>query len=404
MKPYFCGSAPQIIVLCLCAAAIIAFPCGACAAASGSQKPEVAAIYFPGFHQDDHYDSWFGEGWNEWQLLAKAPPRFPGHRFLKPRWGHFDEADPRWMARQITLACDYGVNVFVFDWYWYSGVKILHRPLEEGFLKATNSTRLKFALMWANHDWRNYFPVPKDEQPPMLLPSRTSPGDFARIMNYCSTNYFRRSNYWRVNGGLYFGVFEPDKLVQQLGGPGAAKGVFDAARQAARRAGLGELHFAGFAGAPESAAPLREAGFDSLTTYNVTASGRAALPDRPLDLYTDVVERHVEFWKSMDTGLLPYLPVLTVGWDPSPRWAADAPFPPTRGDYPYGTLVVSNSPAEFGRMVRLAQKHVQQARVRPPAILINAWNEWTEGSALLPEATDGTRYLEALKQARLGPD
>ncbi len=61
--------------------------------------------------------------------------------------------------------------------------------------------------------------------------------------------------------------------------------------------------------------------------------------------------------------------------------------------------MVSNSPPEFGRLVRVARKQVQQARVNPPAILINAWNEWTEGSNLRPEAREGTGYLEAPYQA-----
>ena len=118
--------------------------------ASSDEKPasgsriDVAAIYFPGFHHDMHYDAWFGEGWNEWQLLMEAPTRFPGQQLFKPQWGPFDEADPKWMERQIALAADHGVTVFIFDWYWYSGVKFLHRPLEEGFLKAGNRERLKY--------------------------------------------------------------------------------------------------------------------------------------------------------------------------------------------------------------------------------------------------------------------
>jgi len=369
-------------------------------AQQASGRPEIVAIYFPGFHQDDHYDSWFGEGWNEWQLLANAPKRFPNHQFLKPAWGAFDEASPRWMERQISLATTHGIDVFLFDWYWYSGVKILQRPLEEGFLRATNNAQLKFALMWANHDWKNYFPVPKDQPPSMLLPSRSSPRDFARLIDYCCEKYFDRSNYWRVDGGLYFGVFEAEKFVEQLGGPASARKVLDRVRQTVSSRGLGKIHFAGFPGAPESAASLREAGFDSLTTYNVTASGKASLPDHPLDSYADLVDRHPAFWKEMDTGLLPYMPVVTIGWDPSPRWAADAPFPPTRSDYPYGTLVVSNSPALFSKMLGLAQQHVRDARMRSPGILINAWNEWTEGSALLPNEKDGSGYLDGVLERR----
>ena len=33
-----------------------------------------------------------------------------------------------------------------------------------------------------------------------------------------------------------------------------------------------------------------------------------------------------------------------------------------------------------------------------PVITINAWNEWTEGSALLPDTDHGLGYLEAIKR------
>ena len=50
----------------------------------GAKRPPVAAIYFPSWHADDHYSSWYGEGWNEWKLIDTNPKRFPGHHNLKP--------------------------------------------------------------------------------------------------------------------------------------------------------------------------------------------------------------------------------------------------------------------------------------------------------------------------------
>jgi hypothetical protein len=297
-------------------------------ASPAKDRPDLVAIYFPGYHQDDHYDAWFGEGWNEWQLLAQAPTRFPGHRLFRPAWGSFDEADPNWMARQVALAADHGLDVFLFDWYWYSGVQFLQRPLEQGFLRSTNQSRLKFALMWANHDWCNYFPAPKDSDPTLWLPSRATPKDFARLVDCCNQHYFCRTNYWRPQGGLYFGIFDTESFVGQLGGPTKTKAVLDNARQRVRRAGLGEVHFGAFHGSAESVARVKDAGFDSVTVYNLSASGKASLPARPLDDYTDLVDNHSSFWRAMDTGLLPFLPVLTVGWDCTPRWTKDAEFPP----------------------------------------------------------------------------
>ena len=201
--------------------------------ANEKAKMEVAAIYFPSWHEDDHYSAWFGEGWNEWKLVNDAKPRFEGHNLLKPapEWNNFDEADPQQMARQIDLATEYGVDVFVFDWYWYSGVKFLHRALEDGFLHAPNRHKMKFALMWADHTWGNYFPFPYTEPFDVLLPIRHSAKDFTRVMQYGIDHYFNQPTYWRVGGGLYFSIFAPEDFVKQLGGPEKARAVLDAARE-----------------------------------------------------------------------------------------------------------------------------------------------------------------------------
>jgi len=56
------------------------------------------------------------------------------------------------MAQKIKAAADHGIDVFLFDWYYNAPGTFLERPLNEGYLKAPNNSRVKFALMWANHN------------------------------------------------------------------------------------------------------------------------------------------------------------------------------------------------------------------------------------------------------------
>ncbi len=77
----------------------------------------------------------------------------------------------------------------------------------------------------------------------------------------------------------------------------------------------------------------------------------------------------------------------------------DIPFPFPKPNYPYGHVVLGNTPERFGRLAKAAGEFVAGDPKRPPAIFVNAWNEWTEGSYLLPEEKYGAAYLKALKEA-----
>ena len=101
---------------------------------------EVAVYYFPNYHPDSINNRWHGKDWTEWDVVKAAKPRFEGHEQPKvPVWGYFNEADPKWAAKEIDLAADNGIDVFIYDWYWYSNTgQYLQEGLEKGFLKAPN--------------------------------------------------------------------------------------------------------------------------------------------------------------------------------------------------------------------------------------------------------------------------
>src|SRR5688500_5782128 len=80
----------------------------------------VAAYYYPCTHPVPRWDKAKYPGFTEWDLVRKAKPRFAGHKQPKvPVWGYTDESDPKAMAQKIGAAADYGVDAFIFDWYYY---------------------------------------------------------------------------------------------------------------------------------------------------------------------------------------------------------------------------------------------------------------------------------------------
>ena len=368
---------------------------------SCSRRPEVVAIYCPLWHNYDHASSWKGEGWCEWELLKNAVPRFKGHcQPYKPTWGCFDESDSRWSAKEISLAANHGIDVFLVDWYWYSGVRIMEEALERGLLRARNRHRIHFALMWANHHWADYFPAPFGQKWNSWLPSRHSPRDWERVIDYCILHYFRQANYWKVDGRLFFSLFEPLRLVRELGGVKSFKKILSNTQRRLARAKLAPLHLNAMVWREGDVDELKEAGYASTARYNVTGSGKVS--ENLTERYEDLIEAHAQRWKIMARTCLPYCPVVTVGWDVTPRCEHTVPWPfppsPLTGnrDYPYGHVVVGNTPALFRKLCERGLQHCLETKPTPFALFVNAWNEWTEGSFLLPEKRYGTRYLEAI--------
>ncbi|HNX34197.1 MAG TPA: glycoside hydrolase family 99-like domain-containing protein [Kiritimatiellia bacterium] len=364
-------------------------------------RPEVAAIYYPHWHRYDHGSAWKGEGWTEWEGLKAAVPRFPGHvQPLKPTWGYFDESDPAWTAKEIDLAKDNGIDVFIYDWYWYSGVKNMEEALEQGFLKAPNRGRMKFALMWANHHRRDQFCPEYGKPRTIWLHSYHSEKDLTRMIDYCIEHYFREPNYWRVRGGLFYSIFQAKEFVDQMGGPEKTRAAFKRIDERLGKANLPPMHWNAMVSTPARSEAMRAAGFHSTSRYNVSTAGKVK-PDATED-YGDVMEAHRKHWKAMQTAQLMDIPVVTRGWDSSPRCRADVPwpFPRTQGggfEYPYSQIVTGVTPERFEQLLRDAAQAVRDDSKAPPAVLINAWNEWTEGQFLLPEEHYGTAHLEAIR-------
>jgi hypothetical protein len=360
-------------------------------------RPDVVAVYYPHWHSYDHGSAWKSEGWTEWEGVKAAVPRFPGHHQpLKPTWGYFDESDPKWTAKEIDLAADNGIDVFLYDWYWYSGVKNMEEALEQGFLKAPNRTRMKFALMWANHDRRDQF-CPEFGKPRNIwLRSHHSERDLTRMVDYCIEHYFREPNYWRVKGGLFYSIFQPKEFVEQMGGPEKTCEAFKRIDDRLRQANLPPMHWNAMVSSPAQSDQMKAAGFQSTSRYNVTTAGKAR-PDGTED-FADVMEAHRRHWKNMQAAQLVNIPVVTRGWDSSPRCRADVPWPWPRIEYPYTQIVTGTTPERFEQLLRDAAQAVRDDPHAPPAVLVNSWNEWTEGQSLLPEEKDGTAYVESIRK------
>jgi predicted GH43/DUF377 family glycosyl hydrolase len=364
---------------------------------------EVAVYYFPNYHLNRQNQARYGAGWSEWNLVRSAKPRFAGHQQPKvPLWGYEDEADPAAMEKKIDAAASNGVTAWIFDWYWHNTGPFLERGLEEGFLKARNRGRLKLALMWANHDWIEIFPATSRKERALIYPGAVSRGTFDKAADHVIANYFQQPNYWRVGGKPYFSFYELMTFVKGLGGLQQAKAAMDSFRVKAKAAGLPGIHINAVAWgvkpeglAKDIAEMVSVLGIDSVTSYCwIHHTPMKSFPSVNYSSYAKLAQ--TEWPKIAGKFPLQYYPNVSMGWDSTPRTAQDDKW--ENIGYPYTPVLANNTPAEFEKSLRAVKNYLGGRRPEDRIFTINAWNEWTEGSYLEPDTTNGFGYLEAIRR------
>jgi Glycosyltransferase WbsX len=380
-----------------------------------NRKYEIAVYYFPNYHPDSTNFKWHGQGWTEWDVLKAAKPRFPGHEQPKiPSWGYFNEADPTWAAKEIDLAADNGIDCFIYDWYWYAATgQYLQEGLEKGFLKAPNRNRLKFALMWANHDWLNVQPATYDNHRITLASGAVTMSLWDTISTYIVEKYFRQPNYWKIDGKPYFSIYEIVSFINGIGGIDSAKAAIQMLDTKAKKAGFPGVHFNIMSwmlnnelvkkitgpNAPVNAQEMARAlACESVSTYcyvhhytNINTDGFPAVP------YAKAFASAKDYWKKFRAEFpdLLYTPNVSMGWDASPRCMQSDKF--EARDYPWTPVIVGGTPEVFKDALKQAKQFLDEYNPRHKILVLNSWNEWTEGSYLLPEKKYGDAYLKAVK-------
>ncbi len=368
---------------------------------------QTAVYYFPNFHVDPRNEAVHGKGWTEWELMKHAGARFPGHMQPKiPAWGYEDEADPAVMAKKIDAAADHGLDAFIFDWYWYEG-PFLERALNEGFLGAPNCSRMKFALMWANHDWKNFHPGNRDTANyKITFPWTTRKDTIPYVWDYLIEHYLTQPNYWKINGKPYFSIYAISRFISQMGGVEDAAEVLEDFRARAKAAGLTGLHLNAVGldmldRSPQSAArhdQVIKAGFDSCTSYNCVCLSEKWMQEFPRVDFQEMADDYIEVAKKTMQALpFPFYPVITTGWDPSPRTIQSEVYDPTPC-YPW-MAVMESSPEKLADATRKTAELLMTRPADERIMFFNAWNEWTEGSYLEPDNFYGMKMLEAIRDA-----
>lgn len=353
---------------------------------------KTLAFHLPQFHPIPENDAWWGSGFTEWTNVTRARPVVPGHYqpHLPADLGFYDLRLPDARAAQAGLARQYGIDGFVYYHYWFTGKRVLNRPVDE--ILASGQPNFPFCLCWANENWTRAWDGRSGQT---LLEQHYSDADDAAHIRHLLP-FLADPRYVRVGGRPLLLIYKSELL------PEPAR-TAETWRNIALNAGIGELFLArvesvsydvdpasiGFDAAVEFAPDWRAVRRKEVGRVRRALSKLGMFPrgylEHRIAEYGDLVERMLG---KPEPAYRRYRCV-TPGFDNSARRKTDA------------TIFMNSTPTAYGdwlRQVLLAELRAQRPS-NEKLVFVNAWNEWAEGNHLEPDQRWGRAYLEATLRA-----
>jgi lipopolysaccharide biosynthesis protein len=355
---------------------------------------KIIAFYLPQFHRIRENDEWWGPGFTEWTNVATATPNFEGHSQPRvPReLGFYDLTNPKTLSQQVQLASAYGIHGFSFYYYWFSGRRLLEKPLDT-FVES--SIDFPFCVTWANENWTRTW----DGMESDVLVGQKYESDFERAFLLDLKPLFEDSRYIRVGG-------KPLLIIYRVKAIPNVKRVVLRLKELAVEMGFAGLHVV--AVDFYDIAHPDEVGADALVEFPPHKfNSQHNLVDSSPNLLRADFEGHIfDYKKIMRQGLAREKPEFKLYRGAMPGWDNTARRQLT------STIVTGSSPELFKQWLIALRKWTRDNRApneEDRFIFVNAWNEWGEGAYLEPDLRTGLGFLESVLQSswiqrELNPD
>jgi len=287
--------------------------------------------------------------------------------------------------------------VFIYDWYWYDRRPFLEQCLNDGYLKARNNDKVKFYLMWANHDANSLWDKRlSDDEATVIWDGKVDNDEFIYLSDRVIDKYFKLPNYYKIDGKPVFQIYDVVNFINGYGGFEQAREALDGFRRRAVAAGLDGLwvmatiwqdayiNLSGVDGSekPTAKDAVKALGFDGMTHYQYVHFANV------MQDYAAVMPEVIREWERLDSSFdIPYYAHVSMGWDCNPRF----------GKKLMPHIMTNCTPEEIKKALVSAKAYTDAHPGQTPLITLNSWNEWTETSYLQPDDLYGYGYLEAVK-------
>lgn len=331
--------------------------------------PEPRPVRTPILIGAHHCPLWEADKPQMWNQVVKHPER-------TPLLGFYSQENPEIADWETKWAVEHGVSFFVYCWYRNGqGGPVKTRfasAIHDALFKSRFVDRMKFTIMWENQS-RGVAGV-ADERDLM-----------ENLLPYWMENYFRHPSYLKIDNRPLLFIYRPEFLVQDLGGVEQVRAAFEKMRAACRQAGFDGLYLLGeYRGLdPNHLTLMKNLGLDYTFAYcwHVQNNPTAA---QAIAAQLDSIRR------TRELGILPEVVTVSQGWS---------------GWHDEGSIW-KIPPAEYRELLVRAKELVATfpaSELGSKMLLLDNWNEWSEGHYLAPHREYGFGYLDAVR-AVFAPD
>lgn len=345
-----------------------------------TSKINLIAYYLPQYYEIEFNNHYWGKGYTEWTVTAKAKAFFKGHYqpHVPADLGFYNLLMPEAREAQAQMAKDYGVDGFCYWHYWFgNGRTIMEKPIQA--VLTMQKPDFPFCFCWANHSWHN--PATKEQ-----ILEQTYPGidDFIAHFNYV-LDFFKDHRYITIEGKPVFGIFEPSWMPD-------LDAFIDLWNKLALKAGFQGMYFVGIAQTPEAYEKVKDSKLDAINTVRLKDF---LSHQNPWKEYLKYKFGAIHDYKYIDAQKYfiteqdrenRVIPTIIPGWDHSPRSGRN------------GLILTDYTPDAFEVHVRTALEVVSKKENK--LCFIKAWNGWGEGNHLEPDLKYGKTFLEVLKKVK----
>lgn len=340
---------------------------------------KLISFYLPQFHTFKENNEWWGEGFTEWTNVTKAVPQYVGHYQpkLPSDLGFYDLSHNDIFYKQIDLAKKYGIYGFCFHYYWFSGKRLMEKPIFN-YLNDKNID-FPFMLCWANENWTRSWNGRNED---VLISQNFEEEDYLKFIEDIFP-FFQDERYIKINNKPVFIIYRPD-----LFGKDKMLKAINIWRQYAKDNGFEDLYIInsqafGFKDNPADWNINASVEFPPHNTRKENIKDNFRLLNPEFNGHIDDISKYLKNSYHLVKEDYTLYKTAFPDWDSTARRL-------DRAYIKYG-MTPDNYKQWLTDIIKFTKENYNDDE---QFVFINAWNEWAEGAYLEPDRRYGYANLE----------